>query len=506
MARETPNILLITSDQQHYDTLGVTNPRIRTPALDRLAREGTRFDRAYCPNPTCTPTRASIITGMYPSQHGAWSLGTKLFEDVPVVGDVLAAAGYDTVLIGKAHFQPLASEPGMESLECQPLMRDLDFWRGWHGPWYGFQHVEVARNHACESHAGQHYAIWMEANGLSNWLDYFDKWPHDPGEIRRRHARGTWDLPEQFHYSVWTAERTIAHLEKSVAADRPFFLWASFQDPHPPYLVSEPWASMYDPEEMVPGRAAPEEHAKNPRHFRLTQERNPDFSDYYEDKGIHGFHSHLRDERELRKNIAIYYGMISLMDREIGRILEALDRLDAAANTLVVFTTDHGHFLGQHGLVAKGAFHYEDMIKLPFLVRWPGRVPAGAVSDDLQSLVDLAPTFLSAAGLEVPGIMTGVDALPSWVEGRAVRDHAIVENRHTFRNVHLRTYVDRRYKITVYRRDDDGELFDLARDPGEIDNLWHDPAAAELKGRLLHRFMQVTLAVEPTRMPRIWGA
>jgi arylsulfatase A-like enzyme len=506
MKTSKPNILLITSDQQHYDTLGLTNPRIRTPALDRLAREGTRFDRAYCPNPTCTPTRASIITGMYPSQHGAWSLGTKLFEDVPVVGDFLARAGYATQLIGKAHFQPLASKSGMESIECQPIMRDLDFWRKFHGPWYGFGHIEIARNHACESHAGQHYAIWMEENGLKNWRDYFDDWPHDPERLRRRHAQRHWDLPEQFHYSVWTAQRTIANIEQALAQGRPFFTWASFLDPHPPYMVSEPWASMYRPEAMAPGRLAGAEHDKNPPHFRKTQQPRPDFSEYHEDFGMHGFHSHLRDEAELKKDIATYYGMISLMDREIGRILDALDRLGVADNTLVLFTTDHGHFLGRHGLIAKGAFHYEDLIRVPFIVRWAAHVPAGQVSGALQSLVDLAPSFLAAAGLDVPGVMTGVNQLPSWCSGQAVRDGAIVENRHTLTRVHLRTFVDSRYKITVYRRYDYGELFDLQADPGELHNLWDEASAAGLKSRMLHKFMQATMAAEPTRMPRIWGA
>ncbi|GAG04419.1 unnamed protein product, partial [marine sediment metagenome] len=109
MPRKRPNILLITSDQQHFSTMGSVNERIRTPALDRLCAEGVRFDRAYCPNPTCTPTRASMVTGMYPSQHGAWSLGTKLMEDVPTVGDMLQRGGYTTTLVGKAHFQPTRS-------------------------------------------------------------------------------------------------------------------------------------------------------------------------------------------------------------------------------------------------------------------------------------------------------------------------------------------------------------------------------------------------------------
>ena len=507
MGHERPNILLITTDQQHYSTLGATNRRIQTPALDELGRQGVRFDRAYCPNPTCTPTRASIVTGMYPSQHGAWSLGTKLFEDVPVLGDRLGEAGYFTSLIGKAHFQPLASAEGMESLECQPTLRDLDFWRGFHGPWYGFEHVEVARNHACESHAGQHYAIWMEENGLTNWSDYFADWPNDPQGRRRRYAQRHWNLPEEFHYTRWTGERTVAQLDRAAGGDRPFFIWASFQDPHPPYVLSEPWASMYDPAEMAPGALLEGEHEKNPRHFRMTQEKNPRFKElYFEDQTIHGFQSHLHDQEALKKNVAIYYGMVSFIDQQVGRILGSLEGHGLAENTLVVFTTDHGHFLGQHGLIAKGAFHYEDMIRVPMIVRWPGRVPAGQASEAIQNLVDLAPTFLSAAGLETPGTMTGINQLSTWRGEQAVRAGTIVENHHTATTVHCRTYVNQRYKITVYRQGSDGELFDFVEDPGEVNNLWHDPSAGELKCRLLEEFMQAVLAQEPMRMPRIIGA
>jgi len=504
MDKGRPSILLITSDQQHWDTLGATNPRIRTPALNRLAYEGTRFDRAYCPNPVCSPTRASIITGQYPSQHGCWTIGVKLPEDVPTVGDILQTQGYATALIGKAHFQPLASTAESHSLECQPTLRELDLWQGFHGPWYGFQHVEVARNHADESHAGQHYAIWMMEQGLTNWRDYFRAWPRDPKAPKRKHS---WDLPEEFHYSRWTADRSIAFLEQCKTRGAPFFLWSSFQDPHPPYLVPEPWASMYNPDDMVPGRLVPGEHDANPPHFAKTQERKPDFSMYRETYGPHGFRSHLIDEKELRRCIATYYGMISLMDHHIGRILDALDRLGLAEQTLVVFTTDHGHFLGQHGLIAKGAFHYEDMIRVPMLVRYPERVADNVTSSALQSLVDFAPTCLGAAGIDVPGFMTGLNQFEAWCgQADTPRDHVIVENRHEPTRVHLRTYVDQRYKITVYRDHEYGELFDLQEDPGEIRNRWSDPEYAGVKSELLRRFLNAVLKYEPTRMPRIAGA
>ncbi len=499
-----PNVLLITSDQQHWSTLGTISPAIRTPALDRLCREGTRFARAYCPNPVCSPSRSSVITGMYPSRHGCWTIGVKLPEDVPTVGAMLGHAGYATALVGKAHFQPLASAPGSESLECHPVLRDLPFWRRFHGPWYGFDHVEVARNHGDEHLVGQHYAIWMEEHGLTDWPAYFAPLPGEPARPPRRHR---WDLPERFHYTTWTGERAVAAIDRAVAAERPFFLWASFHDPHPPYLVPDPWASMYRPEDMEPGALVPGEHERNPPHFRLTQEERPDFSAWNESGfASHGFQSHRQDRARLQADMAVYYGMISFMDSQIGRILGRLDHHGIAGDTLVVFTTDHGHFLGQHGLIAKGAFHYEDLIRLPFIVRYPGRVPAGATSDALQSLVDLAPTFLAYAGVPVPGAMQGLDQRAAWEGGGPVRHGALVENRHQPTRIHLRTYVTDRYKLTVYRDQPYGELFDLAEDPAEVRNRWDHPGYATVKAALLLDAVQAEIQREPTRMPRIAGA
>jgi len=499
-----PNILLITTDQQHHDTIGLTNPRITTPALDRLGREGVLFDRAYCSNPVCSPSRSTINTGLYPAWHHCWTIGVKLPEDVPTLGDGLREAGYSTTLVGKAHFQPLGSTPESESIECHPKLRDLDFWRGFHGPWYGFEHVETARMHADENLVGQHYAIWMEQKGLANWRDYFVPYPRDPSVPRRRHS---WDLPQELHHTAWVGERTVANIERASGQGKPFFLWSSFFDPHPQYLVPEPWASMYRPEDVLPGRLTPGEMDRLPPHFRKTQEASPDFSMYLEEYANHGFHSHRIDEQALRKNIAVYYGMVSFIDQQVRRILETLDRLGIAENTIVLFTTDHGHFLGQHGLIAKGAFHFEDLIRTPMIVRYPGRVPGGQTCSALQSQVDFAPTFLTAAGAPVPGLMQGFDQMPVWCgESDSVRDHVIVENRHQPTLVHLRTYVDRRYKITVYRNADYGEMFDLQDDPGETRNLWDDPRHAQLKSELLHRFVQAEIQREPTRMPRVANA
>lgn len=500
-----PNILLITSDQQHWTTLGVLNPAIHTPNLDRLAKQGMLFDRAYCPNPTCTPTRASLITGMYPSQHGAWTLGTKLPESVPTLGDYLSKGGYQSALIGKAHFQPTMSTEEYSSLESMPILQDLEFWKGFHDRFYGFDHVELARNHTNEYLVGQHYALWMEEKGCSNWRDYFQP----PTGTMAADARYHWDIPEEYHYDAWIAERSIAMMEEYQKNDQPFFLWSSFFDPHPDYFAPSPWDTMYDDADLEAPHVVPGEHDHNPPHFQLTQEEHADFSPWRESGwGMHGMHSHRYvTPEDAKKNMSVYYGMVSLMDKYIGKILDRLDALGLTENTLVIFTTDHGHFFGQHGLHAKGPFLYEDMIRVPMLARFPGKIPAGQTTSAIQSLVDIPATILDFCGLPIPNTMTGISEKSVWEgEKTAVRDHAICEHHHEPTTIHLKTYVDSRYKLTVYYRQTYGELFDLQEDPQELHNLWDDPASQPLKQELMLKYIWAELGKEPMWMPRISGA
>lgn len=499
---DRPNFLLITSDQQHWNTIGHFNKEISTPNIDRLVAEGATFLRAYCPSPTCTPSRSSIITGNYPSQHGAWSLGTKLPESHRTVGEDLQASGYEKALVGKAHFQPLHGSEQYDSLESYPLLQDLDFWREFTGPYYGFNRVELARNHTNEAHVGQHYAIWLEEQGLENWREYF----LPPTGTMDKSKKRKWEIPEKYHYDAWIAARTNALLEeyKNNNSDS-FFLWASFFDPHPDYFAPSPWDSMYVPDALTIPHGMAGEHANNPPHFQMTQQVDPDFSSYYESGfGCHGFHSHVQDPDELKQDIAIYYSMVSLMDKYIGKILDKLDELGLSESTVVIFTSDHGHFFGQHGLIAKGAFHYEDLIKVPFVVRYPGVIPAGNVSHAMQSLVDIAPTVLTMAGISVPNTMTGLDQSAVWKgQTTSARQHILCENHHEPTSIHLKTYVDERYKITVYYNQTYGELYDLVEDPNEYHNLWNDDKYRDLKSSLLLKYIWAELGKEPMWMPRI---
>ena len=498
------NVLLITSDQQHWNTIGKFNPEIKTPHLDRLCSQGTCFKNFYTVNPTCTPTRATLLTGTYPSQHGAYSLGTKLLEDKLLIGDVFKQNGYRTALLGKAHFQPLKSTAEYKSIESIPLFQDLEFWKNFHGPFYGFDHIELARGHADEQWIGQHYLIWLIENGCHNWKDYFRE-PIGNKKI----SEGKWEIPEKFHYNTWLAERTNSLLKEFTAQKTPFYLWTSFFDPHPPYLVPSPYDTMYSPETLTVPEIVPNEHKNNPRHFQLTQEQNPDFSAYREPEGsvMHGFHCHLKDKTKRAENLATYYGMISLLDKYIGIILNQLDVLGIADNTLVVFTTDHGHFMGQHGLIAKGPFHYDDVIKIPAIARLPGKIPANKVSNNLMSIVDLPSTFLSAAGIKPPRCMTGLNLLPEWMgEIDKTRSHVIIENRHQPTTLHIKTYINEQYKFTIYWNQEYGELFDLVKDPGELNNLWNDDNFTKVKCNLYKELLFAEMIKEPLPMPRIANA
>ncbi len=276
--------------------------------------------------------------------------------------------------------------------------------------------------------------------------------------------RHKWNIPEAYHYNTWIAERAGALLDGYRKNREPFFLWASFLDPHGPYLAPEPWDTMYDPAKLTLPQAHAGEFNAMPAHFKLTQQHQPDFSAWREQLGnaMHGFGSHLIERPLQAKNLAVYYAMISMLDKYIGKILDHLDELGLRDNTLVVFTTDHGHFFGQHGLITKGAFHYEDLLRVPFILRWPGHTPVAARSPALFSLVDMGadnPRRLrhSAAFHHVrPGFPRRM-AWPGIRRARSCWSKTAAQPT----TIWLRTYVDERYKITVYHNRDYGELFDL---------------------------------------------
>ncbi len=499
-----PNILLITTDQQHANTIhALGNAVIQTPNLDRLVKEGAAFDRAYCANPVCSPSRSSILTGQYPSSHGCWNIGVALPEDNITLSQVLSEQGYRTGLFGKAHFQPVLSEGGFES---PPNIFNRDFWRNWNGPYYGFDEVQMVHGHAGEiSSHGMHFGVWLEDQGVDT-SKYFGP--------RGTHREGSWDLPEEYHYTRWTADQTISFLESGdteQSAEDPFFAWCSFQDPHDSYLAPEPWASKYDPGQI------PAFHKKEGEMSDKTLlhqcaiknewgalDINPTGDPFDTDKVVQclGWTTDEIGEQRAKQWVATYYGMVSLVDYHVGRILDTLNNQQLSENTIVIFTTDHGDYLGNHGIWLKGPLHYEDVIRLPFLVRWSNEIPGGMRSGSLMSLVDIAPTLLDICDMQDAMPCQGVSQRNAWLNPHhAARDWCLVENR-AEDNIYVKTLVREKYKLNVHLHSGEGELYDLENDPHEFHNLYQNNDYTTIANRLLQQLLKIDADLEGPYPPR----
>lgn len=347
-----PNVLLIVTDQQRADLIGAFGKvPVKTPALDRLCAEGTAFQRAYTATPLCTPSRATLLSGQYASRHRAWSIGVDTPDNILSLPALLKEqAGYRTGIIGKSHFKSCGRE---DSFEAIPHSQDWDFFRSWHGPWFGFEYAKINVGHVYEQHAySMHYGAWLKEQGYENTPPYFSE--------QRREGIGSpdgrWMLPEEAHSSKWVADETIDYLNQHADAggERPFFLSVNFPDPHPPFLVSEPWNAMYEDAVLPPPVRRMGEWENKPTLYRSTIDQTVHdlgWNDHALVPGQHSFgaSNEERTQEEERK-WRTYMGMQSLLDKHLGRILDTLDELGFAQDTLVIYTSDHGDYMGDHFL------------------------------------------------------------------------------------------------------------------------------------------------------------
>jgi len=506
-----PNILLITTDEQHCKTLGIYgNHVINTPNLDALGRSGVVFDRAYCANPLCSPSRSSILTGQYPSNHGCWTVGVKLPQTAPSVARILADNGYNTAALGKMHFQPGDPSSGKTSEEAGNYGRNEHDFDTWGGPYYGFQKAQLSIGHTINTLAhGLHYGKWLEKHGVDIKKYWNDA---QPGVRKETKWEDTlWELPLEYHNSVWTADITIDYLREQASSDAPFFAWTSFQDPHDPYRVPNPYHDRYKPEDVLPlVKRKGEINDKPPHYKQFFNGTDPSWlfdmeGDFRSVPGGYEFASAAKDFPEYRHKIwnACVYGMVNLIDDQIGRILETLEDLEMADDTIVVFTSDHGDYMGNHHFWFKG-LHYEDVIRIPLLVRWPEMSNTSERMSSLVSLIDLAPTFMEAAGIGIPAEMDGKSMMPLLkAEVDRIREFCVVENRCTRTTLYAQTIVEEDCKATFYEGEEYGELFDLKNDPDEFTNLWEDAGYQSRRFQMLLKLLGERMRCEREIPPRI---
>jgi arylsulfatase A-like enzyme len=491
MPDQRPNIIIITTDQQRTDSLSCYGSTFtHTPHLDRLAAEGVLFERAYCTNPVCTPSRASLFSGRMVSSHGAWNVGTAVALDEVLISHRLGAVGYRTHYVGKAHFQPFGLAPA-DSFAAEMRTESRQGWEElypqFRGPYYGFETVELALGHTTFGIAG-HYGAWVKEQATEA---EFAAW--STAESRGGYSYGCeakdWDLPLRLHNSVWTAERSIDFLEH-LDAEQPFLLAIGFEDPHHPHALPRDWPDRLDPAAVPLPAYSEGELQDKPPHFLEAHRGELESSEIRGDfwvagQGVGADYSSVTPE-QARLGRAYYYDMVRLIDAQMGRILECLERRGLSENTLVLFTTDHGELLGDHGIWMKGPFHYEPLVRVPMIARWPRGFSGGRRMDGLFSLADIVPTCLTAAGLLPAPEIDGVDAMSLLTgEANSVRDYAIVECIDDPAKLRLKTIVTEDRKLTWYCGHDYGELYDLASDPGEIVNRWNDAAYAADKARLM---------------------
>lgn len=506
MPEQAPNILFITSDQHRGDCYGFEGRQVRTPHLDTLANQGTRFSSCITPSAMCQPARASILTGLYPASHGVIDNGVDLPPTTAQSGFAacLSGAGYNTGFVGKAHFSSYNTFAATGTPECH--QSSSQYADDWHGPYMGFDHVEmIVLGHELKEMAqhpkGQHYERWLRRGDPDGKrLDlYAKRLPPD------NQALQTWNsaLPVGFHHSTWTADRTIANLTEARArlnaTDQPFCLWASFPDPHMPFDCPLPWSRLHHPDDVDLPTIMQRDLDRRPWWHRA----------YVEDASIDpGLDASMRDhtaaltrlpkrngrardyndsESQLRNTIANYYGMISLIDHNVGRILNALDDLQLSDNTIVVFSSDHGDWLGDHGMLLKGPMFYEGLLRVAMIVRGPG-IAANQVINTPVSTTDLAASFLDYANVSTQTNLHGQSIRPL-LEKTASRDFAYGEwdlnPHHWGLDLKLRVVRTTRHKLTLEAGSGAGELYDLYNDPHETENLFDDSAARTLRNELL---------------------
>ncbi len=464
---DRPNVLWVMSDQHHAGCFGAGGRgEVRTPALDGLAGDGVVFDRAYCNVPICGPSRCSMIAGQY--AHTTGITGNAIFGlkvPIPAHGTVatrLKTAGYRTALVGKGHMIDAWDQAGFDTRHYCDLC-DAD--RGDPTTVGYFQH--------------------LIDHGLADAYDLGSRKADEPGAGLNRFIS---ELSEENVVETWTGDKAVETLDDLQAGKqkdgRPWMMQLSFQRPHEPLCLPPERANDYDPNSLK----LPENSVD---FFERKFAGKPAHQQAYVNGGVMGYPYRPHDEADLRGQLAYYYTLVTMIDRQIGRVIERLKATGAYENTLILYTADHGDFAGEHGLILKNMGIYEAIHRVPLVVKWPAAagLAGGTRRDGIVELVDLMPTFLAAAGEAVPEACHGRDLLPVAKGEAGGLGHTVCTYDFFSPQPKAVAVRDDRWRLVLYPEQPGatslpGELYDHVNDPGELDNRFADAAATGVRLRL----------------------
>ena len=456
-----PNILFLMTDQQRWDAMSCAGDWVQTPNLDRIAAGGVRFTHCVTTTPICVPARVTLATGRYPHNNGVWiNFPYAMPEDADNWMRELRKLGYRTSVFGKTHLHPHTHPHSQIDLrDGEPLLHA-----------WGLDDVDEIGGPRVSAYLMSHMtAMWQEKGLLEAYREDFKERFSNKHYVVRPSA-----LPLEYYSDVYVGQRAKQYLS-SYDRDQPWFCWVSWGGPHEPWDTPEPYASMYDPETM-PEPAVDEPGGPRPRgrvdEYKESKRTCPDF-----------------EEGEVGAMRANYAGNVSLIDDQIGEILDVIEQRGEMDSTIIAFTSDHGEMNGDHGLIYKMNF-YDGALRVPLIVRTPDSANSGMVNDSPAEIVDLGPTLVELAGGEIEYHQFG-RSLTGAFGGSPHREDVISE---FFGEIML---MNDEWKIAL---NSDGEtymLFNRQEDPNEERNLAglseYRSDADSLRLRLLERVVQSQL-------------
>lgn len=474
-----PNILWVCTDQQRWDTLGsYGNDWVQTPAADRLASEGTLFESAYCQSPVCTPSRASFLTGRYPRTTRCRQNGQDIPDTEVLVTRLLKDVGYVCGLSGKLHLS--ACNPSVTNGTERRIDDGYDAFYWSHDP--------------SRSWLTNEYHLWLREKGVAYHVESFNG---------SRYVQA--GMPTEFHQTTWCTEKAVTFIEENVQHQQPWCFTVNLFDPHHPFDPPREYLERYLPrlsEIPLPNYVAGELDQKPA--FQQNDHHNA-----YNTEGWFDHDAMSADDHRLVR--AAYWAMCDLIDDQLARLISTLEATNQLENTLVIFMSDHGEMLGDHGIYLKGPYFYEPAVHVPLIFSMPGTVKAGVRNSALTELVDIAPTLLEAAGVPPYAGMQGkslwssltgqTDAAPHREDVYSEYYNAMPWHKDPTAQATMVRTED--YKLVAAHSLNTGELYDLKQDPNETRNLWDDPDALLAKAQMLQRLCnRMAWTVDPLPLRR----